>query len=186
MSASRRKRPDVSTMQYNLLAKLCECRNIIIPDWREIHRNSEDWKKSQLKGIDCSKVSGRLKYYRISKGVSAWELDKHLGFSKGTYHRGFENLGREPSDPDKVKQICEYLDVDPKMVFDDYLHFLNSDVAAAFLTARKKLAYTQREMAERIGVDRSVYRDWEKGKKLPNRTSFRKIQRFFGEMGCLL
>ena len=37
-------------------------------------------------------------------------------------------------------------------VFDDYLRFLDSDFSAALLTMRKRLGYTQKEMAERIGV----------------------------------
>lgn len=57
-------------------------------------------------------------------------------------------------------------------VFDDSLRFLDSDFSAALLTMRKRLGYTQKEMAERIGVNRSVYRDWEKGRKALGRGEF--------------
>ncbi len=61
-------------------------------------------------------------------------------------------------------------------VFDDSLRFLDSDFSAALLTMRKRLGYTQKEMEERIGVNRSVYRDWEKGRKALGRGSWAKIE----------
>lgn len=168
-------RHDVSTMRYIALAKLGEIGTVRIPDWHEVRRNSDNWKKRQLENVDLSKVSGRLQYHRIQNGVSCSELDKHLGFTKGSYRRSFESPGREPSDLAKVKQICEYLHINKEEVFDDYLRFLDSDFSAALLSARKQLGYTQKKMAKRIGVNRSVYRDWEKGKKAPGRGSWGKI-----------
>lgn len=56
--------------------------------------------------------------------------------------------------------LCEYLHIDKEEVFDDYLRFLDSDYSATLLSARKRLGYTQKEMAERIGVNRGVYRDY--------------------------
>lgn len=102
-------------------------------------------------------------------------MDKHLGFTKSSYRRSFESSTYEPSDLVKVKQICEYLHISKEDVYDDYLRFLDSDFATTLLSARKRLGYTQKEMARRIGVNRSVYRDWEKGKKVSTRGSFGKI-----------
>lgn len=168
---------DASTMQYNALAKLGEIRTVRIPDWHEVRRNSDNWKKRQLENIDLSKVSGRLRFHRIQNGVSCSELDKHLGFTKGSYRRSFESPAHEPSGLIKVKQICEYLHISKEDVFDDYLRFLDSDFSAALLSARKRLGYTQKEMARMIGVNRSVYQDWEKGRKAPGRRSWGKIGR---------
>ena len=172
----RHMRQDVSTMQYNALAKLGEIGTIRIPDWHEVRRNSGNWKKRQLENIDLSKVSGRLQYHRIQNGVSCSELDKHLGFTKGSYRRSFESPAHEPSDVAKVKQICEYLHVSKEEVFDDYLRFLESDFSTALLSARKRLGYTQKEMAGKIGVNRSVYQDWEKGRKAPTRRSWGRME----------
>lgn len=172
---------DVSTMQYNALAKLGEIGTVRIPYWHEVRRNSGNWKKKQLENIDLSKVSGRLRYHRIQNGVSCSELDKHLGFTKGSYRRSFESPTHEPSDLVKIKQICEYLHISKEDAFDDYLRFLDSDFSAALLSARKRLGYTQKAMARRIGVNRGVYRDWEKGKKIPTRGSFGKISGILGE-----
>lgn len=168
-------------MRYNTLAKLGEVGTVRIPDWHEVRRNSDKWKKKQLESIDLSKVSGRLRYHRVQNGVSVSELDKHLGFTKGSYRRGFESPAHEPSDLLKVKQICEYLHIDKEEVFDDYLRFLDSDFSATLLSARKRLGYTQKEMARRIGVNRGVYRDWEKGRKAPGRGSFGKMERVLGK-----
>lgn len=152
-------------MRYNALAKLGEIGTVRISDWHEVRRNSDNWKKRQLENVELSKVSGRLRFHRIQNGVSCSELDKHLGFTKGSYRRSFESPGHEPSDLAKVKQICEYLHINKEDVFDDYLRFLDSDFSATLLSARKRLGYTQKKMPERIGVNRSVYRDWEKGRK---------------------
>lgn len=168
-------------MRYNALAKLGEIGTVRIPDWHEVRRNSDNWKKRQLEHVDLSKVSGRLQYHRIQNGVSCSELDKHLGFTKGSYRRSFESPGHEPSDLEKVKRICEYLHINKEEVFDDYLRFLDSDFSAALLSTRKRLRYTQKEMAEQIGVNRSVYRDWEKGRKAPGRGSWRKIKGVMNE-----
>lgn len=172
---------DVSTMRYNALAKLGEIGTVRIPDWHEVRRNSDNWKKRQLENVDLSKVSGRLQYHRIQKGVSCSELDKHLGFTKGSYRRSFESPAHEPSDLEKVRKICEYLHVSEEEVLDDYLRFLDSDFSAALLSTRKRLGYTQKKMAERIGVNRSVYRDWEKGRKAPGRGSWAKIEGVLNE-----
>lgn len=169
-------RQDVSTMRYNALAKLVEIGTVRIPDWHEVRRNSDNWKKRQLENVDLSKVSGRLQYHRIQNGVSCSELDKHLGFTKGSYRRSFESPAHEPSDLGKIKRICEYLHINKEEVFDDYLCFLDSDFSATLLSTRKRLGCTQKEMARLIGVNRSVYRDWEKGRKAPGRGSWGKIK----------
>lgn len=172
---------DALTMQYNALAKLGEIETVRIPDWHERRRNSANWKKKQLENTDLSKVSGRLQYHRIQNGVSAWELDRHLGFTRGSYRKSFESPAHEPSDLEKVRQICEYLHIDKEDIFDDYLRFLDSDFPSIFLSARKRMEYSQSEMARQIGVDRSVYRDWEKGRKAPTRRSFGKIEGVLGK-----
>ncbi len=168
----------VSTMRYNALAELYVPRKVIIPEWHEVRRNSDTWKQLQTKDIDRSKMSGRLKYHRIINGYSAWDVDKYLGFSKGTYSREFENPYHETSDLNKLKSICNFLKVDYNEIFDDYMSFINSNFPEIFLDFRKKSGYSQKTFAKLIGVDRSVYREWEKGRKKPNRTSFHKIQAF--------
>ncbi len=72
-------------------------------------------------------------------------MDKHLGFTKGSYRRSFESPVHEPSYLEKVRKICEYLHVSEEEVLDDYLRFLDSDFSAALLSARKRLEYTQKE-----------------------------------------
>lgn len=129
-----------------------------------------------MENVELSKVSGHLQYHRIQNGVSCSELDKYLGFTKGSYRRSFESPVHEPSDLEKVRQICEYLCVNTEEIFDDYLRFLDSDFFAAFLFVRKQLGYTHKEMAEQIGVNRSVYRGWEKGRKAPTRRSWGRIK----------
>lgn len=62
------------------------------------------------------------------------------------------------------------------------VYFLDSDFSATLLSTRKRLGYTQKEMAGRIGVQRSVYRDWEKGRKAPTRGSFDKIKGVMKEL----
>lgn len=73
--------------------------------------------------------------------------------------------------------------MDTEEIFDDYFQFLDSDVTAILFQVRRDLEYSQRKMAAYIGVARSVYRDWEKGRKISNRASFEKIKRFLKNCG---
>lgn len=50
----------------------------------------------------------------------------------------------------------------------------------AFLSAREKAGLTQREVAEKIGVDQSAVSFWETGKTAPRAALLKKLSELYG------
>lgn len=55
-----------------------------------------------------------------------------------------------------------------------------SSLPERLAAARRELGFTQREMAEQLGVDPGTLRDWEAGQHQPTEKSLNLIGRLFG------
>ena len=50
----------------------------------------------------------------------------------------------------------------------------------SFLTARKNAGFTQKEVAERVGVDQTAVSFWENGKTFPRASMLPQIAKLYG------
>ena len=94
--------------QYNTLATLLKPHKIRLEkDYRLWRRNRETYIQQNIEEIDLSKMSGRIKYYRVLRGFTRREMGAKLGYVlPDSYTRSFENPQKEPGDLEKVTKIC--------------------------------------------------------------------------------
>lgn len=169
--------PDALRMQYNSLATLLKPHKIKLEtDYRLWRRNRETYIQQNIEEIDLSKMSGRIKYYRVLRGFTRREMGAKLGYVlPDSYTRSFENPQKEPGDLEKVTKICKILQVSKEEIFDDYLNFIDSDYQTELILFQERLGKSNSEMDKLFGKTKGQYKNWITGKKVPNRKSVEHI-----------
>ncbi|MDD4694391.1 MAG: helix-turn-helix domain-containing protein [Firmicutes bacterium] len=125
---------------------------------------------------DLSSIGGRIRYYRLDKGMRQEDVALKTGFNRTTITR-YENNQLLHS-VESCNTIAEAIGISPNLLYDDYLQFLTSDYGTEIRTKRRKLRLTQEELAKELEVDCSTIRRWEKGQAQPNRSSYSNLREF--------
>lgn len=112
--------------------------------------------------IDIATIGGRLKHFRLNKGLTIKELSKFVGISEVTLGRWERNLGKIEDHPDKIKVICQAL----KVRADDIIVELADNSFSSILRkTRFDMGLTRKELALALGVNRGTVQAWENGDK---------------------
>lgn len=169
--------PDALRKQYNTLATLLKPHKIRLEkDYRRWRCRQAWYIQKNIKEIDLSTVSGRIKYYRILRGISARQMGIQLGYEMpDSYTRCFEDKKRDSGNLEKVTEICKILQVPKEVIFDDYLKFLDSDYQTRLILLQEQLGKSNVEMDKLFGMTKGQYRKWITGKKVPSRQSVKNI-----------
>ncbi|MDD7403844.1 MAG: hypothetical protein PUH02_07880 [bacterium] len=149
-------------------------------DYRKLVLYDEQYIREQTQRIDLTKMSGRIKYYRILRGYSQMELGRRLGYKDPkAYGKAFESRREETSDFQKVRMICNVLQVSEEVIFDEYMKFLATDYKTDLLVLQGNLEKTNSQMDGLFGNTRGQYKKWIEGKVVPSRRSVERIQEVF-------
>lgn len=129
-----------------------------------------------IPSLDDSTPGGKLKYYRIVKGLSQEELGEKVGRTKWgivNYEKGFNNIHYE----DAVK-LSEILDIGVDELIDEYTAFCSPGYGERIAKIRHLCGLTQEEFAKQIGATRNAVGRWEIefNKNRPGREFYQKIK----------
>ena len=135
------------------------------------------------------KFHKKLKVLRKEKGLTQKSLSNMLNISQGAYAQ-WENGKREPNF-EKLSMLACIFDVSIDFLLSEYLEIsketylkLKEERKNLFSVRLKELrlqhGFSQEELAEKIGIKRNSYSDWENGKCKPNYEKLEKIADFFG------
>ena len=135
------------------------------------------------------KFHEKLKVLRKKKGFTQKSLSNMLNISQGAYAQ-WENGKREPNF-EKLSMLACIFDVSIDFLLSEYLEIsketylkLKEEKNNLFSVRLKELrlqhGFSQEELAEKIGIKRNSYSDWENGKCKPNYEKLEKIADFFG------
>lgn len=132
--------------------------------------------EEKLEGVDLSTMAGRIRHYRVKKGIGQLEMGRRLGMKDcRSYAKTYENQQSPANNLGMVKKICRILEVDEGLVYDSYLDFLSSDYLQKLKDLRGALGKTKKEMDSLLGNSCGLYGKWERGQQVPGRNSVRKI-----------
>jgi len=123
-------------------------------------------------------VSGRIKYYRLLNGLKQKDICEKIGIDKSTYIH-YESKSTTSFDIGMCKKICEAIDVDPALVYDEYMTFIASDYGTTIRTFRKNYKITHEKFGALIDMHPKISARWEKGRSEPSRVSYKKIKELF-------
>ena len=135
------------------------------------------------------KFHEKLKVLRKEKGLTQKSLSNMLNISQGAYVK-WENGKREPNF-EKLSMLACIFDVSIDFLLSENLEIsketylkLKEEKKNLFSVRLKELrlqhGFSQEELAEKIGIKRNSYSDWENGKCKPNYEKLEKIADFFG------
>ena len=94
----------------------------------------------------------QLRYYREYRGLLRRELGDMTGMSETTilnYELGYMSIAY-----DKAKRLAKALEIDEKLLFDDYCRFLDYPFQLRCKELRLELGLTQVEIADKAGIAR--------------------------------
>ena len=82
--------------------------------------------------------------------------------------------------------LATELDIDRKLLLDDYTAFVDYPCSIRLQEVRKQLNMTQIELAEKIGVASTAYSGWERAVRTPRRKEYENIVAVLNEYNISL
>lgn len=133
--------------------------------------------------------TNRLVQLRKIRGLTQQQIADEIGVNRGSYSN-WEKGKREPNF-EKLSMLACIFDVSIDYLLSENLKIskesylkLKEEKKNLFSVRLKELrlqhGFNQEELAEKIGIKRNSYSDWENGKCKPNYEKLEKIADFFG------
>ena len=122
----------------------------------------------------------KLKEILNEKGIKAKEIAKEIGVSESTMSL-YINEKREPN----LKTLChiaDYLNVSTDYILNQEsptTNITNISFANNIKNFRKNKRYTQQQIAEKIGISRQAYANYEAGTREPDIETIKRIANFY-------
>lgn len=132
----------------------------------------------------CNTAGQILRYYRNLKGYSTRELADKVGIVPATLTL-YEN-DKHPIKHKIAVLLATELDIDRKLLLDDYTAFVDYPCSIRLQEVRKQLNMTQIELAEKIGVASTAYSGWERAVRTPRRKEYENIVAVLNEYNISL
>ena len=118
-------------------------------------------------------IGDRIKFYRYEKRMKQTELAEVVGIDVSTL-KHYENTNNN-HDLDKLSRIADVLEVDVKLLYDDYHLFLSDDYGAKIKELRKSLGLTQTTFAEKYNTSVKTIKAWEHERVRVSRKTYKKM-----------
>jgi len=111
---------------------------------------------------DClEKTSQKIRYFRHKNCMYAKDVAKYLGMDRTNYGH-YEEVAYEYCPLAILEKLATLYNIPVTDLMDDYHLFLYNGQGNRVLQYRKNLHLTQQEMADKLGVNRTTVRLWEK------------------------
>lgn len=138
------------------------------------------------------KFHEKLKILRKKRGLTQQEVAELVHVERGVYTRW--ELGKSNPNYENLSMLACIFDVSLDYLLGDYLEISKErylklkkqkeeEKKNLFSVRLKELrlqhGFSQEELAEKIGIKRNTYSDWEHGKCKPNYEKLEKIADFF-------
>lgn len=128
--------------------------------YRVFVNDFKQYSKKSYEQIDSNALHGRIRKRRIDKQIYVGEMHKLLGVSYSQYIK-IENGAYQLHHMDKLKRLCEILDIAPEEIYTPYQIFIMNNQGKQIKAYRKANGLTQTELAERLFVHRKTVSKWE-------------------------
>lgn len=94
-----------------------------------------------------------------------------------SYAKTYENREHPSGNVAMLQKICQVLEVEEELVFDDYIAFMAGDYKRKLKEIREALGQTKAGMDKLLGQQKGVYGRWERGDVVIGRGSLEKVKR---------
>ena len=127
----------------------------------------QDAEKFNLQFPDFSEITetaDKLRWLRYQKGLRQRDVADYAGIDRSTYVH-YEEYGKDLYPPEHMEKIAQLFEVPVDMLLDDYNLFLRNGQGKQIKAIRTKLGLTQREYADKLGVNLGSLKQWEQNRK---------------------
>lgn len=119
-------------------------------------------------------IGNKLKYHRLSAGLTQDELANIIGLSKGTCIKSIE-LNQNLISRKVSSKLANYFNIGTKYFYDEYLEI--SDIAPKILKSyRNDNSLSINEVCNKFGVSKTAWRSWENSNSFISRESYLKLK----------
>ena len=119
-------------------------------------------------------VAERIRYYRRKAGMYTHELAEQTEISRHAV-MDYENGTSEPPLEllNKIANVCK---VSADKLYDGYYAFLAHPCSNKLKEIRKENKLLQRDLATMLGIGTSAVADWEQGRTIIKRKTWKRLQ----------
>ena len=136
----------------------------------------DNWITTQIANPAPQTLGEHLRNHRLALRLLQKQVAAQFGVPIATYQYWERNTG-VPS-VQQIPTIIRFLGFDPKPE--------PADLPRRIAYGRRRLGWTQDDLAKRVQVDDSVVAAWETGRTTPPENKLRDFQRFLGESLTLI
>ena len=119
-------------------------------------------------------ISERIRYYRRKAGLYTHELAELATISRYAV-MDYENGASEPP-LEILNKIAEICGVEADKLYDGYYAFLAYPYSAKLKEIRKENKLRQRDLATILDIGASAVADWEQGRTVIKRKTWKRLQ----------
>ena len=123
----------------------------------------QDAEKFNLQFPDFSEITetaDKLRWLRYQKCLRQRDVADYAGIDRSTYVH-YEEYRKDLYPPEHMEKIAQLFEVPVDTLLDDYNLFLRKQIKAI----RMKLGLTQKQYADRLGVNLGNLKHWEQNRK---------------------
>lgn len=113
-----------------------------------------------LLNVDDTTTYGLIRKARLEKQIQVKDIARQLGISRYSY-MNLEQGKYELHYMDKLKLLCEILDLEPTEIYNTYQLFIMNNQGYQIKKFRVDNNLTQKQLAEMLGVNRKQAGRWE-------------------------
>ena len=134
---------------------------LVIYSLKMVHaRTHKEQSKINLTIPITATMSEKLRHYRHQASLYQVELAEKAGLDRTTYNY-YEGKEMSEYPIETLKNIAACLNIDVKLLLDDYHLFLYEGQGAQIKSVRYMLMQTQKVFAKNFGVTRETIKRWE-------------------------
>lgn len=136
--------------------------------------NYKHYSFNAFNGINDSTFGGAVRKRRIEKHLTIKQVAAEVGISVDTLMR-IEKNKYTLHKPDKLKKLCEILEIQAEKICSPYQLFLMNNQGEQILKYRKDNHLSQSALVDMLGTSRQRISAWEKNKKRMPYEAWRKF-----------
>lgn len=125
---------------------------------------------------DLTSIGGKLKYYRLKANLLQEDLATLSGIHVCTIKR-FENNQVLP-ELETCRKLGEAIGINPSLLYDEYLSFIDSDYSTIIKRLRKEFNLTQDTFAQMLGISKKTLSFWERAAAYPSKASYETLSKY--------
>ena len=139
--------------------------------------------RDYMEKLPLDSWQNKIRYYRLSKGISHNVMAKRLGMKNGmSYTKKYETGYAYYTTVENYYKVCNALGIEYEDIADDYMLFIASDYDVKLAKAIEMLGLSSKAFAEKYNIEYTTLRHSLKKMHKLSIETYMKYKRIFEEL----